>query len=101
MALMTGAPREATVIAASDVECLRVDKDDVQDIITKRPEMAQDISTVLAQRRVELVAVRENLDAEARKQHMASERGKILASIRDFFGLAQTFSSTPGCSPRA
>jgi small-conductance mechanosensitive channel/CRP-like cAMP-binding protein len=87
MALMTGAPREATVIAKTDVECLRVDKDDFRDILARRPEIAQEISTVLAQRRVELVAVRDHLDADAKKRKMVTERGRILESIRDFFGL--------------
>jgi CRP-like cAMP-binding protein len=88
MALMTGAPREATVVATSDVECLRVDKEDFQKLLGKRPEIAQEMSSILAQRRVELLAVRENLDAEARKRKMVTERGRILASIRDFFGLS-------------
>jgi CRP-like cAMP-binding protein/small-conductance mechanosensitive channel len=87
MALMTGASREATVVAKNDVECLRVDKEDFKDILEKRPEIAQEMSTLLAQRRVELMAVRENLDADAKKRKMVTERGKILASIRDFFGL--------------
>ena len=87
MALMTGASREATVIARTDVECLRVDKDDFKDILARRPEIAQEMSTVLAQRRVELVAVRDHLDAEAKKRKLVTERGKILESIRDFFGL--------------
>ena len=87
MALMTGAPREATVIAVGDVECLRVDKDDFQEILARRPEIAKDMSTILAQRRVELVAVRDNLDADAKKRKMVTEGSKILESIRDFFGL--------------
>jgi small-conductance mechanosensitive channel/CRP-like cAMP-binding protein len=87
MALMTGAAREATVIATTDVECLRVDKEDFKDIVARRPEIAQEISTVLAQRRVELVAARDHLDAEAKKRTMVTERGQILESIRDFFGL--------------
>jgi small-conductance mechanosensitive channel/CRP-like cAMP-binding protein len=87
MALMTGAAREATVVAKTDVECLRVDKDDFKDIVSRRPEIAQEISTVLAQRRVELVAVRDHLDADAKKRKMVTERGRILESIRDFFGL--------------
>jgi CRP-like cAMP-binding protein/small-conductance mechanosensitive channel len=87
MALMTGEPREATVVARSDVECLRVDKDDFKGILARRPEIAQEMSTILAQRRVELVAVRENLDAEGKKRKMVTERGRILESIRDFFGL--------------
>jgi small-conductance mechanosensitive channel/CRP-like cAMP-binding protein len=88
MALMTGASREATVVATTDVDCLRVDKDDFRDILAKRPEIAQEMSTLLAQRRVELVAVRDHLDAEAKKRKMVTERGKILESIRDFFGLS-------------
>jgi small-conductance mechanosensitive channel/CRP-like cAMP-binding protein len=87
MALMTGAAREATVVARTDVECLRVDKDDFKEILARRPEIAQEMSTVLAQRRVELVAVRDHLDAEAKKRKMVTERGRILESIRDFFGL--------------
>jgi CRP-like cAMP-binding protein len=87
MALMTGAPREATVVALCDVECLRVDKDDFRDILASRPEIAKEMSTILAQRRVELVAVRDNLDAEAKKRKMVTEGSKILESIRDFFGL--------------
>jgi len=87
MALMTGAAREATVVAQTDVECLRVDKDDFKDIVARRPEIAQEISVVLAQRRVELVGVRDNLDAEAKKRKLVTERVRILESIRDFFGL--------------
>jgi small-conductance mechanosensitive channel/CRP-like cAMP-binding protein len=87
MALMTGQPREATVIARSDVECLRLDKDAFKGILDRRPEIAQDMSTILAQRRVELVGVRDNLDADARRRKMVTERSKILESIRDFFGM--------------
>jgi small-conductance mechanosensitive channel len=87
MALMTGAPREATVVALCDVECLRVDKDDFKEILASRPEIAKEMSTILAQRRVELVAVRDNLDAETKKRKMVTEGYKILESIRDFFGM--------------
>jgi small-conductance mechanosensitive channel/CRP-like cAMP-binding protein len=89
MALMTGEPREATVIALTDVECLRLDKAGFQNILAHRPEIAQEMSAILAQRRVELAAVRDNLDADAKKRQMVSERGKILASIREFFGIDQ------------
>jgi CRP-like cAMP-binding protein len=87
MALMTGQPREATVIADSDVECLRVDRNDFEGIIKSRPEMAQEISDVLAKRRVELAAVREGLDSEAKSRRLNSERNRIFHAIRDFFAL--------------
>jgi small-conductance mechanosensitive channel len=87
MALMTGQPREATVTAESDVECLRVDRNDLAGIIKNRPEVTHEISEVLAKRRVELAAVREDLDSEARSQRLNSERSRILHAIRDFFAL--------------
>ncbi len=89
MALMTGHPREATVIAQGEVECLRVDKTDFQDILQRRPEIAHEISGILAQRRVELEAVREGLDAASRASRIVSERGRILGAIKSFFGLEQ------------
>jgi len=85
MALMTGQPREATVIALTDVDCLRVDKTDFEGILKKRPEMAQEISAILAQRRVELSAARE--DAATRNSRIFTERGRILSAIKDFFAL--------------
>ena len=87
MALMTGQPREATVVAECDVECLRVDRKDLEGIIKQRPEIATEISEVLAKRRVELLAVREGLDSEAQSQRLRSEHRRILHAIRDFFAL--------------
>ncbi len=89
MALMTGLPREATVISLDEVECLRVDKADFQDILQRRPEIALEISGILAQRRVELEAVREGLDAESRRSRIFTERGRILNAIKGFFGLSE------------
>jgi small-conductance mechanosensitive channel/CRP-like cAMP-binding protein len=87
MALMTGQPREATVIAECDVECLRVDRKDLESIIKNRPEIASEISVVLAKRRVELLAVREGLDADAKRARLSTEHTRILHAIRDFFAL--------------
>src|SRR5450432_347234 len=87
MALMTGQPREATVIAECDVECLRVDRNDFVGIIKHRPEIASEISVVLAKRRVELLAVREGLDADAKRARLSTEHTRILHAIRDFFAL--------------
>ncbi|MBV8467825.1 MAG: mechanosensitive ion channel, partial [Burkholderiales bacterium] len=53
MGLMTGAPRTATVVATSYVECWRLDSASFEAIITARPELADTISTILAQRLAE------------------------------------------------
>jgi CRP-like cAMP-binding protein len=85
MALMTGQPREATVVALSEVECLRVDKADFQGILQRRPAIAERISEILATRRVELDAAR--LDPEQHSQRLSRENVQILQGIKTFFGL--------------
>lgn len=85
MGMMTGEPRSATVLALSDVECYRVDKEAFHDILRSRPEIAEDISHVLARRRVGLDAAREGLNEEARLARMKQHQGDLLRRIRGFF----------------
>lgn len=87
MGMMTGEPRSATVLALSDVECYRVDKDAFHDILRSRPEIAEGISQVLARRRVELDAAREDLNEEAKRARMRAHQGDLLQRIRNFFAL--------------
>ena len=87
MGMMTGEPRAATVIALSEVECYRVDKEAFHDIMHSRPEIAEDISEVLALRRVELDAVREDLNEEAKRARLRQHQGDLLHRIRHFFKL--------------
>jgi small-conductance mechanosensitive channel/CRP-like cAMP-binding protein len=85
--VMTGERRTATVIAATEVECYRIDKDVFKSVLRNRPEMGELMSQVMAKRRVELDAVREGMDAEARNRRVKEERTEILSSIQTFFGL--------------
>ena len=85
MALMTGQPREATVVALTEVECLRIDKAGFQGILQQRPAIAERISEILATRRVELEAVREGLSPD--NQRISRENVRILSGIKQFFGL--------------
>lgn len=87
MGLMTGAARSATVIARTDVECYLLDKASFEHILHARPELAQQISQILANRRVELETLRQLDDAERAQRQKSSE---ILASIKRFFGLKET-----------
>jgi len=87
MGVMTGERRTASVVAATEVEVYRIDKDIFKSVLRNRPEMATVISQVMAKRRVELESVREGLDAEARKRRVKEERTEILSSIQTFFGL--------------
>ncbi|MBL8287380.1 MAG: mechanosensitive ion channel family protein [Rubrivivax sp.] len=87
MGLMTGAPRSATVVAAGDVECYRLDKAGFEDVLHARPALAEAMAHVLSERQQHNEALREELrrshgDAGAPPQHAA-----ILRRIREFFGL--------------
>lgn len=87
MSLLTGEPRKATVIAETDVEAWRVEKDAMQTILAARPAVAEAISRLVAARDVELAAVREGLSEEATRLRIESEQGSTLAKIRAFFGI--------------
>jgi CRP-like cAMP-binding protein len=87
MGLMTGAPRTADCVAVTDVDCYRLGKETFQQVLSERPEMAIELSDVLAARRLNLIARRDNLDDEARDSRHASERERILGGIKEFFGL--------------
>jgi small-conductance mechanosensitive channel/CRP-like cAMP-binding protein len=88
MGMMTGEPRASSVVALTDVECYRLDKEGFNDILHRRPEVAEDISHILARRRAELDAIREGLSEEAMRQRMQGAQGALLARIRKFFKLA-------------
>ncbi|MFI5380166.1 MAG: cyclic nucleotide-binding domain-containing protein [Tepidisphaerales bacterium] len=87
MGLLTGDPRSATVVAQTDVHCYRLDKDGFLGILKKRPEVAADISVILATRRAELDAVREGLDQAAARLRAQRTQADLLDRIRSFFGL--------------
>jgi len=88
MALLTGAPRSATVSAETDLVCYMLDKESFLEIIQARPAMAEEISQLLAKRRVELDAVREQLDEEARRRRLVIAEEDMLSKIRKFFRLS-------------
>jgi hypothetical protein len=56
-------------------------------VLLARPEIVDELSEKLADRRVELFAKHDNLDADAKKQRQASERERIIGAIKEFFGL--------------
>lgn len=83
MGLLTGAPRSATVLAATDVECYRLDKEGFAQVLAARPDLAEEIATLLAQRRAEFTArLRQTAHAAA------PVRSKdLLARMQAFFAV--------------
>jgi len=87
MGLMTGEPRTATVTALTDVECYRLDKEAFNETLQRRPEIAEDISHILAKRRVELETAKEDLTEESKRLRMQHHQRDLLRRIKDFFTL--------------
>jgi small-conductance mechanosensitive channel len=87
MGLMTGAPRAATVVALTNVECYRLDKAVFKAVLKDRPELAERAAEILARRTLGLEAARHELDEEAKRRHLESAKTDLLGRIRGFFGL--------------
>jgi len=87
MSLMTGEPRVATVIAKTDIECYRLDKEAFEGIMLARPGIADDVSHILVTRRAELDSVLQDLDEGTVNKDMYNRRSEVLATIKRFFGL--------------
>jgi CRP-like cAMP-binding protein len=87
MSLMTGERRQATCTAVTDTLCYVIDQTAFRCVLDTRPAVAEDISTILANRQVELDASREGLSAEARGRRARETRSKVLLAIRRAFAI--------------
>lgn len=81
MSLLTGAPRRATVVAEEETECVLIDKADVKDLLLAKPEVAQEISRVLADRQTALKSVMDTQESTAAETNAS----QILNKIWEFF----------------
>lgn len=84
MGLMTGAPRTASVIAQSNMECYRLDKEAFHAVLALRPELAEEISSLMATREVALHSRRDGASAAPL---VSNEQARLLGAVRRFFGL--------------
>jgi len=87
MGLMTGAARNATIVATSDVYCYRLHRQGFKEIIQERPDIVEKISDILAARSVETQAIREKLDTEAQSIRIEQTSIDLLRKMSNFFGL--------------
>src|SRR5262249_1615670 len=90
MGLLTGEPRQATVVARTACECYRLRKAVFEDVLVKRPGLADRISRILAERQNSLERKSQDLAAHDDARRRVRMREEILAQIRRFFGIAQS-----------
>ena len=88
MSLLTGAPRRATVIAATDVECFRLDKESFEGVLRARPALAAQLSHLLVEREAELARL--TAASSGNKPLPQNTRETMMTRILTFFGVSDT-----------
>jgi CRP-like cAMP-binding protein len=87
MGLMLGEPRHATVTAVDEVTCYRLDKEAFLKTLQRRPQIAEGMSHLLADRKLQIDAVRESLTHSVTHERAATSQEALLNRIRTFFML--------------
>jgi small-conductance mechanosensitive channel/CRP-like cAMP-binding protein len=88
MGLLLGQPRAATVVAAGEAVCYRLDKKGFDAIIHARPVLAEMLAQVLAERQAANDATLHALDAEGRAKRQVGRTKDLMNRIQQFFGLS-------------
>ncbi len=87
MALLTGEPRSATIVAKTRLEVLVISKDVLARPIMDNPVLAERIGGILAERKAEMALQQERSAHRGEPGHDLAEQSKTLGSrIRKFFG---------------
>lgn len=86
MSLMTGEARTASVVAATDVVCYRIDKPAFQQVLREMPSIADQIAEILVMRRTALSQVRDERE-EVKRSRAETAKQDLLGRIRGFFGI--------------
>ena len=89
IALLTGELRTASVQATLDVRVFRLQKDNFKSVLETRPDILDEISSVLSRRRDQLVSLLAESTGTGDSVTMNPEQAKsrILGRIRSYFGL--------------
>ncbi|HEX8457539.1 MAG TPA: mechanosensitive ion channel family protein [Pyrinomonadaceae bacterium] len=80
MALFTGEPRSAHVVAAEETEVLEIGHDAMKSVFDSNPHLAETLGQTIAQRRA-------GLAASAEPSEVAKVSAGVISSIKRFFGL--------------
>lgn len=86
IALLTGERRTASVVADGECECWRLERAVFKEVVQARPEIATELSTILARRRHGL---EQALSEGGAQRTLAEEKAEILSQITRFFGLTE------------
>jgi CRP-like cAMP-binding protein len=85
--LLTGKPRTATVIAATEVVAYEITRDCIMPLVNTYPDVLETMSRVMAERQMREQYFFENMHKKEVTQETQRLSDEILASILSFFGL--------------
>ncbi|MDA1140432.1 MAG: mechanosensitive ion channel family protein [Planctomycetota bacterium] len=85
MSLLTGEPRTATISADVPTIVYELSKADLKVVLEKRPECADTISQIVAERQISTQAAAKNLDSRQLEQETRSFAADLLKKIKGFF----------------
>jgi CRP-like cAMP-binding protein len=89
MSLLTGEPRSATALAVTEVIAYEITKEHFQQLLARRPEIADSISQIVARRRESTEGLLHAADADQLPAQPASLASQLLTRIRTFLGGGQ------------
>ncbi|MBI1368855.1 MAG: mechanosensitive ion channel [Planctomycetes bacterium] len=90
MSMLTGEPRSASVVAVTDATLYELDRDVLTPILQARPEFAQTLSRVLAERRSHTQTRLQQFDTPAAVDARRTLAADFLKRIQGFFGLNES-----------
>jgi small-conductance mechanosensitive channel len=82
MALLTGEPRTANVLAAEETEVVEIGHDALKQLFDDNPDLMESLCEIVTERRAGLVAQSEDTEA------IEKESAGLLKNIRRFFGFS-------------
>ena len=88
MGLLTGQARTATIVAATEVLCYRLDKEGFDSILKARPELVEPMSQVVIARQAANDAKLQALSADAQARQTSSRAAELVRRIKGFFAIS-------------
>jgi len=90
MSLLTGEPRSATVQAATDCVMYEITKEHLEPLLVARPEIAEQITSIVAERKVRMQQRHEaHRDEDKAAEDAEGLANQLLGKMRKLFGLSK------------
>jgi branched-chain amino acid transport system substrate-binding protein len=87
VALLTGEPRSATIVAATEVELYEVTRDHLMELLHNRPEIAEQMTETISAHRLRDLENIDKLTPEEQEAETKNLVQQMLGKVKKLFGL--------------